>query len=187
LAALAVGLSQKVNLVEAGEALLNHSTPSGRVRIISGINNSLVLDDTYNSSPAALSNALSIFKSIEGVKRKIAVLGDMLELGKHSSDEHYNAGKLTAESADFLVTVGIRARRIAEGALDADMNENNIFQFDDSESAGKFLKEFIQKNDCVLVKGSQSMRMEKSVKEIMSEPERASELLVRQDEEWKKK
>ncbi len=187
LAALAVGMTQKINLIEAGEALLNHESPKGRVKIINGIKNSLILDDTYNSSPAAVSNALLILKDIKKMKRKIAVLGDMLELGRHSSEEHYEAGKLAAECSDILFTVGVRARRIAEGALDAEMDEEKIFQFEDSKSAGEFLKDMIKEGDCVIVKGSQSMRMEKVVYEIMADPENASEFLVRQDEEWKKK
>lgn len=147
----------------------------------------MILDDTYNSSPAALSNALNILKDVQKMKRKIAVLGDMLELGKHSSDEHYEAGKLAAQSADILITVGIRARRIAEGALDAEMDESNIFQMDDSKSAGVFLKEIVKEKDCILVKGSQSIRMEKVVFEIMADPEKANEFLVRQEDEWKTK
>jgi len=122
---------------------------------------------------------------IKGMKRKIAVLGDMLELGKHSSDEHYSAGKLVAESANVLVTVGVRARKIAEGALDSGMSEENIFQFDDSVSAGEFMKDFVKKDDCILAKGSQSIRVEKVVLKIMAEPEKAKDLLIRQEEEWK--
>ncbi len=185
LAALAVGMSQKINLIRASEALLNHESPRARIKIIGGINDSIILDDTYNSSPAALENALLMLGEIKGMKRKIAVLGDMLELGKHSSDEHYSAGKLVAESANVLVTVGVRARKIAEGALDSGMSEENIFQFDDSVSAGEFMKDFVKKDDCILAKGSQSIRVEKVVLKIMAEPEKAKDLLIRQEEEWK--
>jgi UDP-N-acetylmuramoyl-tripeptide--D-alanyl-D-alanine ligase len=187
LAALAVGLSQKINLVKAGEALLNHDTPKGRMRIISGIKDTLIIDDTYNSSPVALNSALNTLKSLEVKERKIAVLGDMLELGKHSVEEHYAAGKIVADSADILMTVGMRSRKIVEGALDNDMSEKDIFQFDDSLEAGKALQEMISKGDTILIKGSQSMRMERTVEEIMAEPEKAGELLVRQEEEWLRK
>ena len=111
----------------------------------------------------------------------------MLELGKHSVEEHYEIGKLAAKSCDILVTVGIRSRKMAEGALDAEMAEDNIIQFDDSNEAKKDIGDLIGEGDIILVKGSQSMRMEKIVKEIMAEPEKAMDLLVRQDEEWKKK
>lgn len=184
LAAIAVGLSQKINLVKMGEALLNHETPKGRMKIISGIKNSIIIDDTYNSSPIALASALNTLKNIKIKGRKIAVLGDMMELGKHSSEEHYIAGKMSSESCDVLITVGLRSRKIAEGALDGGLSEKNIFQYDDSVSAGKFVQEIISDGDIVLMKASQSVRMEKAVEEIMAEPEKARGLLVRQEEEW---
>ena len=187
LAALAAGLSQKVNLVKAGEALLNHETPKGRMRIISGIQNSVLIDDTYNSSPVAATSALNALKDIQTKGRKIAILGDMMELGKHSVEEHYEIGKLAAQSCNILLTVGIRSRKIAEGALDAGMDDTKVFQYDNSDEVMKDMANLIQEGDTILVKGSQSMRMEKIVKAIMAEPEKASELLVRQDEEWKKK
>jgi UDP-N-acetylmuramoyl-tripeptide--D-alanyl-D-alanine ligase len=186
LGAFAVGLSQKINLTTAGISLLNHDTPRGRMKIIRGIKDTTIIDDTYNSSPVALASALNTLKEIK-VKdkaRKIVVLGDMMELGKHSADEHYKAGQFLADICDNLFTVGIRSRKIAEGALDTEMSEKNIFQFEDSVEAGKFLQEFIKKNDIILLKGSQSTRMEKAVFEIMAEPEKARELLVRQEGEW---
>jgi UDP-N-acetylmuramoyl-tripeptide--D-alanyl-D-alanine ligase len=188
LAAIAVGLSQKINIVKAGEALLNLEASKGRMRIIRGIKKTTIIDDSYNSSPIALTSAL---ESLGGIKlknngRKIAVLGDMMELGKHSIDEHYNIGKIAGNICDILITVGIRSRKIAEGAQDALLSEKNIFQFDNSIQAGKDLQGLIKENDLILVKGSQSTRMEKVIEEIMLEPEKAFELLVRQDEVWKK-
>ena len=186
LAAIAVGLTQKINIVKSGEALLQLELSRGRMRIIKGIKNTTIIDDTYNSSPIALVSALYSFKhiNIKGNGRRIAVLGDMMEVGKHSVDEHYKVGKIVAEVCDILITVGIRSRKIAEGALDALMSEKNIFQFEDSIEAGKMLQDIIQENDIVFVKGSQSTRMEKVVEEVMLEPEKAGELLVRQEEEW---
>ena len=187
LAALSVGLSQKINLVKGGEGLLNHETPKGRMRLIHGIKDSMIIDDTYNSSPVALTSALNTLKEVKTKGKKYAVLGDMMELGRYSVDEHYEAGKLTGVSADTLITVGIRSRKMAEGALDAGMADGDIFQFDTSLEAGAFLDKTISKNDVILVKGSQSIRMEKTVEEIMAEPEKANELLVRHEEEWLKK
>ena len=91
------------------------------------------------------------------------------------------------DKIDILVTVGFRARDIAEGALDAGMPEQNILQFEDAQKAGEELAAMLQSGDCILVKGSQSMRMERTVKELMASPERASQILVRQDEEWIKR
>ncbi len=187
LAALAVGLSQKINLIQAGEALMNHETPKGRMKIIQGVENTIIIDDTYNSSPVAAISALNTLKSIKTKGRKIAMLGDMMELGKHSIDEHYEVGKIAAQSCDILVAVGIRSRKIAEGALDTEMDDTNIFQFDDSMEVKRDIQEIIQEGDIILVKGSQSMRLERIVEELMADPQKAKEMLVRQDEEWKKK
>ena len=187
LAAVAVGISQGVNIVKAGEGLLKHEAPRGRVRVIRGIKNTTILDDTYNSSPVALHSALDALKDIKTKGRKIAALADMMELGKHSVEEHYEAGKDAAESADILITVGVRSRKMAEGALDGGMGDLNIFQFDDSIEAGAALQNMLKEGDIVLVKGSQSTRMERVVEEVMAEPEKAGELLVRQEEEWKKR
>lgn len=184
LAAIAFGISQGINMVKAGEGLLKHEPPRGRMRIISGIKSTLILDDTYNSSPIALLSALSTLKEIKTKGRRIAVLGDMMELGKHSVEEHYEVGNSVAECSDILITVGVRARKMAEGALFGKMSESNIFQFDNSIEAAKFIKDYIKEGDVVLFKGSQSVRMERAVREIMAEPGKAKELLVRQEEEW---
>lgn len=87
----------------------------------------------------------------------------------------------------MLIVVGPRAKKIREGAIEAGMNESSIFEFLDSREAGEFLKTFVQKNDLVLIKGSQGMRMEYAVEAILLDKEHKSELLVRQDEEWLKK
>ncbi len=189
LAAIAVGLTQKVNIVKSGEALLNLGISKGRMNIIEGIKNTTIIDDTYNSSPVALISALDTLNDIQikSKARKIAVLGDMMELGKHSVEEHYAAGKYVAKTCDILITVGIRSRKIAEGALDGLLSEKSIFQFENSREAGKFLQDILRENDIILVKGSQSTRMEKVVEEVMLAPEKVDEYLVRQEKEWKNK
>jgi len=138
----------------------------------------------------AMKSALETLKEITTYGRKVAVLGDMLELGKYSTDEHKKIGILAKNVCNVLVTVGMRARTIAGSALDNGMDENNIYQFDTSKEAGKYLEKLIGDGDIVLIKGSQGsgvnkIRMEQAVEEIMAEPEKASELLVRQSEEWK--
>lgn len=187
LGALAVGISLNLNLVESTENLTKHIAPRGRMNLIKGINNSVIIDDTYNSSPTALNSALETLKSLKIKKRRIAVLGDMMELGKHTISAHREAGVLVAGICDVLVTVGLRSRTLAESAIDTGLDEDSVLQFDDSLEAGKYIKNIIKEGDVILVKGSQSTRMEKIVKEIMAEPEKASELLVRQDEEWLKR
>ena len=187
LGAATAGLSQNINLVEITSALAHHEPPIGRMNIIEGNKNSVIIDDTYNSSPVALNEALDTLNILDKVRYKIAVLGDMLELGKFTAEEHKKAGKKAAGIVDILVTVGMRSRGISEGALDAGMSEKNIFQFEDSREAGKFVDTILEPGDIILVKGSQGTRMEKVVEEIMAHPENKEKLLVRQDPAWKKR
>jgi UDP-N-acetylmuramoyl-tripeptide--D-alanyl-D-alanine ligase len=184
LGALAVGINLGLNLVEAIENLANYIPSKARMNVIKGIKRSTIIDDTYNSSPVALTSALETLRSLKTKHRRIAILGDMMELGKHTSDAHREAGVLAATACDILVTVGLRSRALAESAIDSGLDEDSVLQFDNSVEAGKYIKEIIKEGDIILVKGSQSTRMEKVVYEIMAEPERAAELLVRQEEEW---
>ena len=186
LAALAVADALDIDTVTAAESLREWSPPGGRMRIIRGKNNSTIIDDTYNSSPIAVLSALDTLKEIVTSGRKTAVLGDMLELGKFSADAHKDVGQRAAECTDSLVTIGFRARGISEAALDGGLGEGNIreYEHDEAARAGAELARDLHEGDVVLVKGSQSMRMERTVEALMAEPERASELLVRQDAEW---
>lgn len=184
-AATAVGSLFDISIEDATKALREHMPPAGRMRLIKGIKETTILDDTYNSSPVACEKALQSLKELKGVKRRIAVLGDMLELGQFSVREHERMGELAANTADVLITVGVRARGIARGALEYGLSPKVIFQYEEVERAGKELQDMLEPGDMVLVKGSQGVRLEKLVEEIMTEPERAEELLVRQSKAWK--
>ncbi|MDZ4284979.1 MAG: cyanophycin synthetase, partial [Patescibacteria group bacterium] len=186
-AAAAVGSLLGVTLEEAAESLREHTVPPGRMRLVEGLKDTLIIDDTYNASPVAMTRALQTLKEIKGVARKIAVLGDMLELGQFSVGAHREAGEQVASCADILLTIGVRAHGIAKGALDAGMPEGNILEYDDAEHAGNELEMMLQEGDVVLVKGSQRMRLERVVEEVMAHPEEAENLLVRQDEIWRAK
>lgn len=167
--------------------------PPGRMHLLRGLKDTFIIDDTYNSSPTAAAGALEtlalIAKHRGGRKhaRRVAVLGDMMELGRHSVEEHRKVGTHAAKCVDLLLTVGFRSRDTAQGALDAGLPDSAILQYDNAQAAGSELQNLLQPGDVVLVKGSQSMRMEQAVEEIMLEPERARELLVRQEPEWKKR
>lgn len=187
LAAAAVGVAFDMNLLDISEALRSFSTPAGRMNLIPGIKNTMIIDDTYNSSPTSSISALDVVKKIplSVGKRKFAVLGDMLELGRESVAGHKQVGKYLVESGiDKLIVVGERALDIAVGARGAGMTDDNIFAFSNSEKAKKFVQSRIKEGDLILVKGSQGARMEKVVCEIMAEPLRAEELLVRHTLDW---
>lgn len=187
LAGLAVGSIFGVNLVEGAAALRQLKPLPGHMRLIPGIKGTLIIDDTYNSSPDPTKSALQTLSQIQikpGAER-YAVLGDMLELGTETENAHREVGFKTAElGVNFLITVGEASKHTAAAAQEAGLDEHKIASFADSVSAGKFLQEKLESGDVVLIKGSQSTRMEKIVKEIMAEPLQARELLVRQGGEW---
>lgn len=182
LAALAVTEAVGEETLIAARALRSHEPTPGRMRIIEGIEGSIIIDDTYNSSPVAVAEALTTLSVLRN-GRKIAVLGDMLELGKYSIEEHKKAGRLAAETADILVTIGPRSQYSAESAKL--MGMKHVHEFTDSRTAGRFLKDFVQLGDTVLVKASQGIRAERVVEAIMAHPEDKEKLLVRFDAEWK--
>ncbi len=187
LAAAAIGVAYDMNLVEVATALRDFTSPPGRMNLIPGIKNTLIIDDTYNSSPQSSISALDILSkiSLPSEKRKFAILGGMLELGRETESGHREVGRAVAKAGvDKLIVVGERARDIARGAQDAGMEREDIFQFKNSDEAKIFVQNRLQAGDLALVKGSQGLRMEKIVKEVMAEPLRAKELLVRQDESW---
>ncbi len=187
LAALAVGLSRGLNVVQVADNLTQIKPMPGRLSPLLGIKETLIIDDAYNSSPAALSAGLDLVKEVEIAGRKIVVLGDMMELGGKTVEAHRLAGEQIAKCADFLVTVGMRAKFFVEGAKEAGMSDKKIKSFDEAKEAGNFLQNFVEKNDLIYFKGSQSIRLERAVEEIMLEPEKKSSLLVRQESEWLKR
>ncbi|MEZ0208792.1 MAG: UDP-N-acetylmuramoyl-tripeptide--D-alanyl-D-alanine ligase [Candidatus Paceibacterota bacterium] len=184
LPALAVARELNVSLEVACAALRDSDKPKGRMRILPGMNGSIIIDDTYNASPKATEHGLQTLSQIDTKGRKIAVLGDMLELGEFTRDEHYAIGKVAAKCAHKLYTVGIRSRTTAEGALDGGMTDMQIMQCDTSVDAGKELVQVLQAGDVVYMKGSQSVRMERAVKMILAETHEPHKYLVRQEKQW---
>lgn len=186
LVAAAAGVWFGLNLVEIAAALKNFVPPCGRMNLLAGIKNSLIIDDTYNSSPTSVAAALSVLGEISA-QRKIAVLGDMLELGIETEKGHQGVAKKFLEiKGDIFFAVGVRMQFAVEELLKHNFPKTNIFSFQNSVEAGKKLKELIREDDLILVKGSQGMRMEKVVEEIMADPQKAEVLLCRQNKEWKK-
>jgi len=185
LAAAACGISLNMNLLEIAESLTNYCSPPGRMKMIRGRKESLILDDTYNSAPASSLAALAVLEKIN-LKKKIVVLADMLELGVQEDQGHFEVGKRAAEVADFIFTLGKKGELIHKAALKNSSNEkiSKIRHFENRQKLIEKLGEIVDKNSLVLVKGSQKMRMEKIVKEIMAQPRKAKKLLVRQDEKW---
>lgn len=171
-----------IDMLESIKNISDYKTPPGRLSLLEGIKNSFIIDDTYNSSPAAAHEAVEVLKEFKG-GRKIAILGDMLELGKYTEEEHLKLGEKVREAIDVLITVGPRARIIADVVKDK-IAEENIFCFDKYEEVIPVIEKIISEKDIILVKGSQKMRLEKIVEKIMKNKENKKSLLCRQDKEW---
>jgi UDP-N-acetylmuramoyl-tripeptide--D-alanyl-D-alanine ligase len=185
LAAITVAKAIGIDSAKAVRSLGSHESAPGRMRVFEGIQGSVLIDDTYNSSPIALAEALSVLQNIECSGRRIVVVGDMLELGRYSVMEHTAIGKQIASFAHLLVTVGPRSRDTAAAAIASGMNARHVFEFADSKKAGQYLAHIIAKGDTVLVKGSQGMRMERISYALLSDKTKAPSVLVRQEREWK--
>lgn len=185
LAGLAVAQVLGIRFSEAARALSQWKPAAGRLRLVRGVRGLVILDDSYNASPAAAKAALDTLSDVEG-KRRIAILGDMLELGSYAEAAHREIGELAAKRCDLLLTVGVYAKSIASAARAAGMSTENVLEYGphDSERAGKELAERLVPGDVVLVKGSQGVRMERAVRALMREPKEAPELLVRQEAQW---
>jgi UDP-N-acetylmuramoyl-tripeptide--D-alanyl-D-alanine ligase len=135
-----------------------------RLIAVPGIKGSTIIDDTYNASPTSTLAALNLLSDLEG--RKIAVLGDMLELGSYEERGHRLVGRRAAETVDKLVTVGPRGRIIAEEAQALGMDEADLFPMESNQEAVKVLRRLIRSGDLILIKGSRGMKMEEIVAKL---------------------
>lgn len=190
-AALAVAKTFDIPASKAIERLeKDYHGIAGRTRIIPGIKQTVIIDDSYNAaSPHTVISALRDLSAIpvSSNQRRIAALGDMRELGAYSEEAHRSVGEEVAKSGlDALVTCGTLARAIGESAIAHGMDPSKVMSFDASPEAGRYLQDMISSGDIILVKGSQGSRMEKVVKELMAEPLEAPFLLVRMSDEWQK-
>lgn len=184
LAAVAVceALQMQTDLIVEG--LANYRAMPGRLNILSGIKKSILIDDTYNAAPLSTTEALHLLGRFPG-SHKVAVLGDILELGDVADSAHKEIGKLVATmNLQQLVTVGKLGKKIAEAAENAGMKPEYIHTYNDSEEAKLKVLTDLQSESVVLIKGSQGVRMEKITKELLAEPMSASHVLVRQYGHW---
>lgn len=178
LAGTAVGLHLGFNLLEISQALENFRTLPGRMNLIKGINSALVIDDTFNSNPSSAFAALETIGKLEA-DRKIAVLGDMLELGNYAKNGHRKVGEKIYKSVDAVMCCGRMSKHFCEAAREKGMKGSDVLHFESKEALIDRLKSTVREGDVILIKGSRAMRMEDIVRAIMLEPEKAGELLVK--------
>ena len=169
LAGISVGICFGLKLEEMIESLKKYEILPKRMQKIKGIKNSIIIDDTYNSSPEALKKAIQALINFSFGQRKIIVLGDMLELGQDSEKLHRQAGEMISktEGIDYLITLGEKSKYISDEALKNDFSEDKVFHFPDKNKIIEFLPGIIEENDIILVKGSRGMGMEKIVEKII--------------------
>lgn len=161
LCALLIGYVCGVDTGLCIKALENFSPPDGRMQIINNASKEyILLNDAYNSNPDSLKAALHLVNDYYADKKKILVLGDMLELGDSSEAEHFNAGREAAKFADYIFYKGAYFNNLKEGLLKAGFDINNLFLFDDKDIFKEKFSKLAKKNSVVLVKGSRGMKLE---------------------------
>ena len=139
-----------------------------RLLVVPGVNGSTLLDDTYNSSPDSAIAALNLLDELDG--RKIAVLGDMLELGGYEVEGHRRVGRRVIDVASILIAVGDLGRLIGEEALEYGMPAEQVIQVGSNQEAVRYLQQVVRQGDTVLVKGSRGMAMEEIVAALARPP-----------------
>lgn len=167
LAAIAVATSLRMPKSTVARALENFHAANMRMEIRNGVGIKVV-SDCYNANPSSTRMALQTIGSLERSGRKIAVLGDMLELGDKSAELHREIGELVARMRfDLLVAVGKWSENTRAGALACGMDKESAVHFEDTEKAMTFLSENVRFGDILLVKGSRGMKMERIVERLL--------------------
>ena len=162
LCALLISYICGVDIDSGIKSLENFDLPSGRMQIINAPAKEYVLiNDTYNSNPDSLKASLNSINVYYPDKKKILVLGDMLELGDSSEAEHFNAGQEAANFADYIFYKGDYYNNVKEGLSKAGFDINKLFLFDDKDIFEEKFSKLDKKNSVVLVKGSREMKLEK--------------------------
>jgi UDP-N-acetylmuramyl pentapeptide synthase len=164
-AAAAVGAVFNMNLVEISSGLALYKPVPGRMRILPGIKDSRIMDDCYNASPMSMRNALETLKDLPA-RRKIAIVGDMKELGRYSIPAHEAVGDIAAKVANILITVGDAGKLIAASAKFAGMKKDKVMSFATAEEAMDTVGNLVEAGDLVLVKASHSVGLDLIVQEL---------------------
>jgi UDP-N-acetylmuramoyl-tripeptide--D-alanyl-D-alanine ligase len=161
LAAAAVGLTEGLSLAEVADALAR-ARPTSRLRVVAGVNGSTIIDDSYNASPISVLAALDLLAETPG--RHLALLGDMRELGAAEAEGHSAVGRRAAGATDVLYVTGEKASLIAEAARAAGDPEVHVVR--QHEEAIKALQRELRSGDCLLVKASRALELERVVQAL---------------------
>src|SRR5215831_11692813 len=170
LASLAAASVWGIGAAEAQSVLRTMRAPAMRGELLRFTNGAALINDSYNSSPAALHAMTALLAATPGFKRRILAAGEMRELGATSGELHREAGALAARSGkvDWIIGVAGDAAQIIEGAVAAGFDRARAKFFAGSDEAGAFLQKFFQPGDLLLVKGSRGVRMERIVEALIA-------------------
>ena len=183
-AAIAVGLNLNIIQEDIIRGVSKYKPVAGRLNFLNGIKKTVILEDSYNASPDSVKEALAVLARTHEQK-KVVVLGDMLELGEISESSHREIGGLVANlNPQKFIAVGELGKIIFTASIDAGFSEDKAFWFPDSESAKHAVRNELEPESIILIKGSQGVRMEKISKEILAEPMSAHQVLPRQYGKW---
>lgn len=184
LVAFIVGHLFEIQSLKIKKSLENIKPLSGRMRLLQGKKDCILIDDTYNASPASAKAALLVLSEIKYSGRKVAILGNMNELGKFEETEHRLVGEFSRDKADLIIFVGKNADAMAE----ANGRTENVITFHTRQELTKSLDKIIQPKDLILIKASQNGNFfEEVTKALMKNLDQAEKLLVRQSKWWTRK
>jgi UDP-N-acetylmuramyl pentapeptide synthase len=182
LASLVVAKDLGINVLDVLQSLSIYRVPCGRMNILKGVQGVTLIDDTYNSSPIAVELAIKTLSEIEA-DTKIAIFGDMAELGRYTQAEHKKIAHLLKEhKISHLITLGEKAECITEEAKE--LKIQNICNALSHMDAAQKAIEWAKGNTVILIKGSQSARMERITYELLEDKSQAKTKLVRQEGVW---
>lgn len=172
LAAVAVGIEMGVTPEKIFESLAYFQNMAGRQEIFQA-GEYTIIKDCYNAGPESMAAALHVLGNRQG--RKVAVLGEMLELGICTQAEHYKVGRIAAEKADILLGYGPSSGRMVSGAITGGMTDLSAKAFDDKAKLVAALKQIAKPGDVILFKGSRGMRLEQVLEQFLTEDIKAEE------------
>lgn len=173
-----------ISLIQAGKSIEKIESVNGRMNLLPGIFGSTIIDDTYNSNPTSLKAALNTLSELKYDGRKVAIIGNMNELGELEKSSHQKIGRFAKDKCDFAIFCGPNAKEMQSGFDDND----KCLIYNNRKELLRDIQGLINKNDLVLVKASQNNNFfEEVVKKILKEPKTAQKVLVRQSRFWMRK
>ena len=170
LAVAAVALEFDFDAQAIASALHGFAPPAHRMNLVSGRDGATLIDDTYNASPGSMEAALQVLRLAPKGGLKVAVLGDMLELGEHAAGAHDDLGTLAGQTADYVIAVGEYAPHVVQSARRAGLATDRAFAVEDADQAVAAVVPLLSAQTQVLVKGSRGMRLERVVDQLRAAP-----------------